>query len=128
MVFEKLAIVTDGKETTLKIVDLFAPYMAVNIYELLCYDIILLDTNNGVEDWTEIIKEDLGVDVKVMLIEDLKFSDDAPKDLQLGVDEFIKKANISDDINYFLDLIIEKGNKYLLTPKEQQRLHELSRK
>lgn len=128
MIFEKLAIVTDGKETTLKIVDLFGPYMAVNIYELLCYDIILLDTNIGIEEWVEIIKEDLGVTVKAMLIEDLKFSDDAPENLQVGVDEFIKKANISDDINYFLDLIIEKGNKYLLTPKEQQRLNELSRK
>lgn len=128
MVYEKLAIVTDGKETTLKVVDLFAPYMAVNIYELLCHDIILLDSNNGIEDWTEIIKEDLGVDVKVMLIEDLKFKADAPDGLQDCVDEFIKKANISDDINYFLDLIIEKGNKYLLTPKEQQRLNELSGK
>lgn len=128
MIYEKLAIITDGKETTLKVVDLFAPYMAVDSYELLCYDIILLDTNNGIDDWKEIIKEDLGIDVKIMLIEDLKFSDDAPKDLHLGVEQFIKKADISDDINYFLDLLIEKKELYLLTPKEQQRLRELSKK
>ena len=127
MIFEKLAIITDGKETTLKVVELFAPYMAVDYYELLCESIILLDSNNGIQDWTEIIKEDLGVDVKVMLIEDLKFSDDTPIEFTNGVEEFIKKADISYDINYFLDLLIEKGgNKYLLTPKEQQRLWELS--
>lgn len=128
MIYEKLAIITDGEETTLKVVELFAPYMAVSSYELLCYDIILLDTTNGVDDWTEIIKDDLGVDVKVMPIDKLKFSDDAPEGLQLGVELFIKKADISDDINYFLDLMNEKGNKYLLTPKEQQRLDELSKK
>ena len=126
MIFEKLAIITDGKETSCKVVELFAPYMAVNIYELLCYDIILVDSNIGIDDWTEIIQEDLGVDVKVMLIENLKFSEDAPKCLQLVVAEFIKKADISDDINHYLDLIIEKGSKYSLTPKEQQRLNELA--
>jgi len=126
MIFEKLAIITDGKETTLKVVELFGPYMAVNSYVLLCHDVILLDSNNGIDDWTEIIQEDLGVDVKVMLIEDLKFSEDAPIELKEAVDDFVKKANISDDINYFLDLIIEKGSKYSLTPKEQQRLNELA--
>ena len=114
MIFEKLAIITDGKETTCKVVELFAPYMAVNIYELLCYDIILVDSNIGIDDWTEIIKEDLGVDVKVMLIEDLKFTEDAPNYLQLGITKFIKKADISDDINHYLDLILEKGSKYRL--------------
>ena len=128
MIFEKLAIITDGKETTLKVIDLFAPYMAVDYYELLCYDIILLDSNNGVQDWTEIIKEDLGIDVKVVLIENLKFSDDAPAELPFRVEEFIKKVDISYDINYFLDLIIEKGGENMLSCKETQRLWELSKK
>lgn len=128
MIFEKLAIITDGKETTFKVVDLFAPYMAVDYYELLCESIILLDSNNGIQDWTEIIKEDLGVDVKIMLIEDLKFSDDTPIEFTNGVEDFIKKVDISYDINYFLDLIIEKGGQNKLSCKEQQRLWELSKK
>ena len=128
MIYEKLAIITDGKETTLKVVELFATYMAVDYYELLCHDIILLDSNNGIEDWTEIIKEDLGIDVKVMLIENLKFSDDAPAEFNFRVGEFIKKVDISEDINYFLDLIIERGGENELTPKETQRLWELSKK
>lgn len=128
MIYEKLAIITDGKETSIKVIELFAPYMAVDSYVLLCNDIILLDSNNGIEDWTEIIKEDLGVDVEVMLIENLNFSNDAPEGLQNAVNDYIKKADISDDINYFLDLISQKGSKYSLTPKEQQRLDELSKK
>ncbi len=128
MIYEKLAIITDGKETSLKVIELFAPYMAVNDYELLCYDIILLDTCNGVQDWTEIIKDDLDIDVKVMPIIDLKFTEEAPIGLPLGVEEFIKRVDISYDINYFLDLIIEKGGETNLTSKERQRLWELSKK
>lgn len=128
MIYEKLAILTDGKETSLKVIELFAPYMSVDSYELLCYDIILLDTTSGIQDWTELIKRDLDIDVKVMLIEDLKFNADAPEGLPLGLEQFIKKADISYDINYFLDLIIEKGNRFLLTGKERQRLRELSQK
>jgi len=128
MIYEKLAILTDGKETSLKVIELFAPYMSVDSYELLCYDIILLDTTSGIQDWTELIKRDLDIDVKVMIVEDLKFSDDAPEGLPLGLEQFIKKADISYDINYFLDLIIEKGNRFLLTDKERQRLRELSQK
>jgi hypothetical protein len=128
MIYEKLAILTDGKETSLKVIELFAPYMSVDSYELLCYDIILLDTTSGIQDWTELIKRDLDIDVKVMLIEDLKFSDNAPEGLPLGLEQFIKKADISYDINYFLDLIIEKGNRIYLTGKERQRLKELSQK
>ena len=40
MIYEKLAILTDGKETSLKVIELFAPYMSVDSYELLCYDIM----------------------------------------------------------------------------------------
>lgn len=126
MVYEKLAILTDGKETSLKVIELFVPYMSVNTYDLLCYDIILLDSTSGIKDWTELIKRDLGIDVKVILIEDLKFSNDAPIELSNSVEKFIKEADISYDINYFLDLIIEKGDRFLLTGKERQRLRELS--
>jgi len=126
MVYEKLAIITDSKETTLKVIELFGPYMAVNVYDLLCYDIVLLDTCNSAQDWIDIIKEDLDIDVKVIPIEELKFKDDAPEGFNKGVDEFIKKADISDDINYFLDLVTEKGGVNWLTAKERQRLHELS--
>ena len=126
MVYEKLAILTDGKETSLKVIELFAPYMSVNTYDLLCYDIILLDSTSGIQDWTELIKRDLGIDVKVILIEDLKFSNEAPIALSNRVEKFIKEADISYDINYFLDLIIEKGGRFLLTGKERQRLRELS--
>jgi hypothetical protein len=126
MIYEKLAILTDGKETSLKVIELFNPYMSVDSYELLCYDIILIDTTSSIQDWTELIKRDLNIDVKVMLVEDLKFSDDAPEGLPLGLETFIKKADISYDINYFLDLIIEKGDRIYLTGKERQRLKELS--
>ncbi len=126
MVYEKLAILTDGKETSLKVIELFVPYMSVNTYDLLCYDIILLDSTSGIQDWTELIKRDLGIDVKVILIEDLKFSNEAPIELSNRVEKFIKEADISYDINYFLDLIIEKGDRFLLTGKERQRLRELS--
>ena len=63
-----------------------------------------------------------------MLIEDLKFSDDTPIEFTNGVEDFIKKVDISYDINYFLDLIIEKGGQNKLSCKEQQRLWELSKK
>lgn len=126
MVYEKLAILTDGKDTSLKVIELFAPYMSVNTYDLLCYDIILLDSTSGIKDWTELIKRDLEIDVKVILIEDLKFSNEAPIALSNRVEKFIKEADISYDINYFLDLIIEKGDRFLLTGKERQRLRELS--
>lgn len=126
MIYEKYAILTDSKETSLKVIELFGPYMAVNYYEFLCNDIILLDSNNGVDDWKTIIKNELDIEVNVIPIEDLKFDTNAPTELAAGVEEFIKKANISDDINYFLDLITEKGGIVWLTSKEQQRLDELN--
>jgi hypothetical protein len=51
MIYEKLAIITRNLEESHKIIDLFNPYMAVNTYLLLCNDIILLDTCNGINDW-----------------------------------------------------------------------------
>ena len=43
------------------------------------------------------------------------------------VKQFIKGAEISDDINYFLDLIVDRGDIKLLSLKEYQRLEELSK-
>jgi hypothetical protein len=126
MIYEKYVIITDNQETSLKVIDLFEPYMAVDTYEFLCNDIILIDTNNDADTWKAIIKNELGVDVKVMPIEELKFDDKAPIGLAEGVEEFIKKVNISEDINYFLDLVSKKGGTTWLSDKERQRLHELS--
>jgi hypothetical protein len=126
MIYEKYVIITDSQETSLKVIDLFEPYMAVDTYEFLRNDIILIDTNNDADTWKAIIKNELGVDVKVMPIEELKFDDKAPIGLAEGVEEFIKKVNISEDINYFLDLVSKKGGTTWLSDKERQRLHELS--
>ena len=126
MIHEKLVILTDGLETSQKVIALFEPYLAVDYYELLCNDIILLDSNNGVNDWKIIIKNELNIEVTVLQIEDLKFTSDAPLELMNGVKTFIEKTDISYDINYFLDLIIKHGGEMWLTSKERQRLWELS--
>lgn len=126
MIYEKYAILTDNYETSLNVIELFDEYMAVNEYEFLCNDIILIDSTNGIDDWKTIIKNELGIDVKVILIEELKFDTNAPIELAEGVEEFIKKVNISEDINYFLDLVTEKGGAVFLNGKERQRLQELS--
>lgn len=126
MIYEKYAILTDNYETSLNVIELFGEYMAVNEYEFLCNDIILIDSTNGIDDWKTIIKNELGIDVKVILIEELTFDANAPVELAEGVEEFIKKVNISEDINYFLDLVTEKGGAVFLNGKERQRLQELS--
>lgn len=126
MIYEKYAILTDNYETSLNVIELFDEYMAVNEYEFLCNDIILIDSTNGIDDWKTIIKNELNIDVKVILIEELTFDANAPVELAEGVEEFIKKVNISEDINYFLDLVTEKGGAVFLNGKERQRLQELS--
>jgi hypothetical protein len=60
-------------------------------------------------------------------IEKLKFCESEYNVLNEAKLKFIKDADISDDIDYFLDLIIEKGNLYFLGAKEMQRLMELSK-
>ncbi len=50
------------------------------------------------------------------------------KIIKKQVSDFIKECDISEDINYFLDLIIDEGGIKNLTPKEKQRLKELSNK
>ncbi len=117
---------TDSQETSLKVIALFDPYMAVDTYEFLCNDIILIDTDNDADTWKAIIKNELGIDVKVMPIEDLKFIDETPIEILEGIEAFIKRTNISEDINYFLDLVAKKGGVTWLSAKEVQRLHELS--
>ena len=127
MIYEKLAIITRNLEESHKIIDLFNPYMAVNTYLLLCNDIILLDTCNGINDWKEIIDKELSISVLITEIEKLKFCESEYNVLNEVKLKFIKDADISDDIDYFLDLIIEKGNLYFLGAKEMQRLMELSK-
>jgi hypothetical protein len=127
MIYEKLAIITRNLEESHKIIDLFNPYMAVNTYLLLCNDIILLDTCNGINDWKEIIDKELSISVLITEIEKLKFCESEYNVLNEAKLKFIKDADISDDIDYFLDLIIEKGNLYFLGAKEMQRLMELSK-
>lgn len=127
MIYEKLAIITRNLEESHKIIDLFNPYMAVNTYLLLCNDIILLDTCNGINDWKEIIDKELSISVLITEIEKLKFCESEYNVLNEAKLKYIKDADISDDIDYFLDLIIEKGNLYFLGAKEMQRLMELSK-
>lgn len=44
------------------------------------------------------------------------------------IKDFINEVEISNDINYFLDLIIDRGGVEHLNLKEKQRLTELSKK
>jgi hypothetical protein len=49
-----------------------------------------------------------------------------PDCVSIDVINAIKKLDISDDINYFLDLITERGASYMLTDKEIQRIRDLT--
>lgn len=51
---------------------------------------------------------------------------DYPDCVSIDVINAIKKLDISDDINYFLDLITERGASYMLTDKEIQRIRDLT--
>jgi hypothetical protein len=52
---------------------------------------------------------------------------DYPDCVSIDVINAIKKLDISDDINYFLDLITERGGEsYMLTDKERQRIRDLT--
>jgi hypothetical protein len=126
MIYEKYIIVTDGIESTNKIVDLLGQSNMLNAYKALTLDIILIDSSCGEQDWVETIKNHLNLDVKVTSFADFKWADNTPQEITDAFNQFIADVDISDDLNYFLDLISEKGSEDLLTPKERQRLWFLS--
>lgn len=89
-------------------------------------DTLLIDTLHTVD---ELAKEFDGLDVKILdvtdtnafdILQDLNFA------VALKVDEAIKKMDISNDINHFLELVETKGSVDLLNGKERQRLYELT--
>lgn len=89
-------------------------------------DTLLIDTLHTVD---ELSKEFDGLDVKILdvtdanpfeILQDLSFA------VALKVDEAIKKMDISNDINHFLELVETKGSVDLLNGKERQRLYELT--
>ena len=122
MIYEKYVILTKGKEETDKVYNLLFKSNMINIFRMLTLDIILMDSTCGAQDWMEIIEEETGIKTTVMLIEELYFTDDTPKEMVDGMAKFISDADISDDINYFLDLM---SKNEFLTGKQQQRLRDL---
>lgn len=85
-----------------------APYTYEELSDALLssnLEVIIYDINSGIPD--EIFKKF-----------DTRITD--------NIYELIKKADISNDINYFLDLILERGGTKYLSGKEYQRLCELS--
>lgn len=91
-------------------------------------NVILIDTLHSVEELND---EFDGLDVKVIDITELNHFDtltDFNFETNIKIADAKKELDISDDINYFLDLIKTKGHDYLLSGKEQQRLYELTKK
>jgi len=89
-------------------------------------NIILIDTLHTIEELVEQFK---GTDVNIIDITESNNFDtlDFTIETNIKIAEAKKELDISDDINYFLDLIETRGHEYLLTGKEQQRLHELTK-
>ena len=90
--------------------------------------VVLIDTLLTIE---EINDEFSGLDVIVIDITEINHFDilnDFTIETNVKIAEAKKELDISDDINYFLDLIKTRGHEYLLSGKEQQRLHELTKK
>lgn len=90
--------------------------------------VVLIDTLLTIE---EINDEFSGLDVIVIDITEINHFDvlnDFTIETNIKIAEAKKELDISDDINYFLDLIKTRGNEYLLSGKEQQRLYELTKK
>jgi len=89
-------------------------------------NIILIDTLHTIEELVEQFK---GTDVNIIDVTESNNFDtlDFTIETNIKIAEAKKELDISDDINYFLDLIETRGHEYLLTGKEQQRLHELTK-
>ena len=99
-------------------------YKSIEIDE----NIILIDTLHTIE---ELVEEFKGLDVNVIDITESNHFDvlkDFSIQTNLKIASAKKELDISDDINYFLDLIKTRGHEYLLTGKEQQRLFQLTKK
>ncbi len=88
-------------------------------------DVMLIDTYHTVE---ELETEFTGFDIKIIDISDISLYGIVDESLKQPILEAKKTLDISDDVNYFLDLITEKGDICLLTTKEIQRLYKLAKK
>lgn len=99
-------------------------YKSIEINEY----VVLIDTLHTIEELND---EFSGLDVIVIDITEINHFDvlnDFRIETNIKIAEAKKELDISDDINYFLDLIKTRGNEYFLSGKEQQRLYELTKK
>ena len=126
MIYEKYAIITKDYEESKKVIDLLREGTSIYMFRLLLENLILIDTTDGESDWEETIKEHLNINVKIMPIDEFLAIDNTPEEVLTESNRFIRDANISDDIDYFLEIVGRKCGAVYLSGKERQRLQELS--
>jgi hypothetical protein len=123
MVYEKFLIKVKGLNESLLVYDVLQKNGATNKVMIVGGGLICLDGVYSVDELIELFYTiDLNIQVNYLntkITNDIVWAEDIIK-------EFIDKADISNDVNHFLDLINERGGQEYLTPKELQRLNEIS--
>jgi hypothetical protein len=88
-------------------------------------EMVMIDTQHTLD---ELKTEFIALDIKIVYILGKQLGEDFGLMTNIKIFEAIKSLDISDDINYFLELISSKGSVDFLTSKEKERLFELSKK
>jgi len=123
--YKKILIITEYDNQMDKVIDFIDWSLKGFTSEKIMINdgVMLIDTYHTVE---ELETEFEGFDIKIIDISDISLYGIVDESLKQPILEAKKTLDISDDVNYFLDLIAKKGDICLLTTKEMQRLYKLS--
>lgn len=94
-------------------------------------NIVCVDTKSKFEDLYKYLVVDLDLTLGISELNYKNFNDMVShySSVTKGqIEDFMREVEISSDVNYFLDLIIDRGGVEHLNLKEKQRLTELSKK
>lgn len=125
--YKKILIITEYDNQMDKVIDFIDWSLKSFTSEKIMINdgVMLIDTYHTVE---ELEAEFEGFDIKIVDITDINLYGIVDESLKQPILEAKKTLDISDNVNYFLDLIAEKGDICLLNDKERQRLYKLSKK
>lgn len=125
--YKKILIITEYDNEMDKVIDFIDWSMRLMTSEKVIVNdyTMVVDTYYTVE---ELEAEFTGFDIKIIDITDISLYGIVDESLKQPILEAKKTLDISDDVNYFLDLITEKGDICSLNTKEKERLYKLSKK
>ena len=123
MNYKKFLLITeDNMDVVSEFIDWSLKGFTSN-YVVINHEMVVIDTLHSLDE-LKLEFDGLGVEI----VESFEKNDKFDLETKILLNEAVKTLDISDDINYFLDLVSDKGSIDLLTGKEKERLFELTKK